>query len=98
MEPWVISTSLIFTYLLATIVIGVGEVWHFDHALAAIGLGPLPDARLAALAKVMQSAAQEPESEALRMRAARCLAGLGALAWISAWIRRRVTARQQPAS
>lgn len=38
--------------LLSTIVIGVGEPWHLPHALEALALGPLPAARLEALAEL----------------------------------------------
>jgi D-threo-aldose 1-dehydrogenase len=40
--------------LLSTIVVGIGESWHLDEALAAAKLGPLPDAALQALANVRQ--------------------------------------------
>ena len=41
--------------LLSTIVIGVGEDWHFAHALEALGMGPLPHHALADLAKIRAS-------------------------------------------
>jgi len=41
--------------LLSTIVIGVGEVWHFAHALEALSLGSLPQSDLDALTSVRAS-------------------------------------------
>jgi L-galactose dehydrogenase/L-glyceraldehyde 3-phosphate reductase len=35
--------------LLSTIVVGIGEAWHLDEALAATELGPLPASAIAAL-------------------------------------------------
>lgn len=35
--------------LLSTIVVGIGETWHLDQALAAAQMGPLPEATLRAL-------------------------------------------------
>jgi D-threo-aldose 1-dehydrogenase len=32
--------------LLSTIVVGIGETWHLDHAVAAERMGPLPDSAL----------------------------------------------------
>ena len=36
--------------LLSTIEVGIGETWHLDQALAAVEMGPLPQAALEALA------------------------------------------------
>jgi L-glyceraldehyde 3-phosphate reductase len=41
--------------LLSTIVIGIGETWHLDEALAAAEMGPLPDAAVAALERLWRS-------------------------------------------
>jgi aryl-alcohol dehydrogenase-like predicted oxidoreductase len=35
--------------LLSTVVVGIGETWHLDEALAAAGMGPLPGAAVAGL-------------------------------------------------
>jgi D-threo-aldose 1-dehydrogenase len=35
--------------LLSTIVVGIGETWHLDEALAAAEMGPLPEAATAAM-------------------------------------------------
>jgi aryl-alcohol dehydrogenase-like predicted oxidoreductase len=41
--------------LLATVVIGVGEGWHLDEALAAAEMGPLQDAAIAAVEELWRS-------------------------------------------
>jgi D-threo-aldose 1-dehydrogenase len=41
--------------LLSTIVVGIGETWHLDEALAAAEMGPLPEEAAAALAKLWRS-------------------------------------------
>jgi aryl-alcohol dehydrogenase-like predicted oxidoreductase len=41
--------------LLSTIVVGIGETWHLDEALAAAGMGPLPNAAVAALEPLWRS-------------------------------------------
>ncbi len=38
--------------LISTIVVGIGETWHLDEALAAAEMGPLPDAAVAELEPV----------------------------------------------
>jgi len=38
--------------LLSTIVVGIGETWHLDEALAAAEMGPLPEAAAAALERL----------------------------------------------
>jgi aryl-alcohol dehydrogenase-like predicted oxidoreductase len=38
--------------LLSTIVVGIGECWHLDQALAAAEMGPLPPAAVQALAEL----------------------------------------------
>jgi aryl-alcohol dehydrogenase-like predicted oxidoreductase len=35
--------------LLSTIVVGIGEIWHLEEALAAVAMGPLPQRVLVAL-------------------------------------------------
>ena len=44
--------------LLSTIVIGVGEDWHFAHALKALDMGPLGAGALARLDEVRASASE----------------------------------------
>jgi L-glyceraldehyde 3-phosphate reductase len=41
--------------LLSTIVVGIGETWHLDEALAAAEMGPLPDAAVAELEPIWRS-------------------------------------------
>jgi aryl-alcohol dehydrogenase-like predicted oxidoreductase len=41
--------------LLSTVVIGIGEAWHLDEALAAGEMGPLPEAALAAVRELWRS-------------------------------------------
>jgi aryl-alcohol dehydrogenase-like predicted oxidoreductase len=41
--------------LLSTIVVGIGETWHLDEALAAVGMGPLSAAGIAGLEGLWQS-------------------------------------------
>jgi L-galactose dehydrogenase/L-glyceraldehyde 3-phosphate reductase len=41
--------------LLSTIVVGIGEAWHLDEALAAADKGPLPDSAIAALEKLRKT-------------------------------------------
>jgi L-galactose dehydrogenase/L-glyceraldehyde 3-phosphate reductase len=41
--------------LLSTIVVGIGETWHLDEALAAAAMGPLPAAAVAALEPLWRS-------------------------------------------
>jgi L-glyceraldehyde 3-phosphate reductase len=41
--------------LLSTIVVGIGETWHLDEALAAAEMGPLPDPAVAAVAELWRS-------------------------------------------
>jgi L-glyceraldehyde 3-phosphate reductase len=41
--------------LLSTIVVGIGETWHLDEALAAAEAGPLPDAAVAELGPLWRS-------------------------------------------
>jgi aryl-alcohol dehydrogenase-like predicted oxidoreductase len=41
--------------LLSTVVIGIGETWHLDEALAAAEMGPLPDAAVAAVEQLWRS-------------------------------------------
>ncbi len=40
---------------LSTIVVGIGEDWHLDHACEAAAMGPLPDEARAQLAKIWAS-------------------------------------------
>ena len=41
--------------LLSTIVVGIGETWHLDQALAAAGMGPLPQQAIAELEQLWRS-------------------------------------------
>jgi aryl-alcohol dehydrogenase-like predicted oxidoreductase len=41
--------------LLSTIVVGIGETWHLDEALAAAEMGPLPDTAVAELEPLWRS-------------------------------------------
>jgi aryl-alcohol dehydrogenase-like predicted oxidoreductase len=41
--------------LLSTIVVGIGETWHLDEALAAATMGPLPGAAIADLERLWRS-------------------------------------------
>ncbi len=41
--------------LLSTIVVGIGEAWHLDEALAAAGMGPLPQAAIGELDDLRRS-------------------------------------------
>lgn len=41
--------------LLSTVVVGIGETWHLDEALAAAEMGPLPDAAIAKLEPLWRS-------------------------------------------
>jgi len=41
--------------LLSTIVVGIGETWHLDEALAAAEMGPLPGAAIAALEQLWRT-------------------------------------------
>jgi aryl-alcohol dehydrogenase-like predicted oxidoreductase len=41
--------------LLSTIVVGIGETWHLDEALAAAEMGPLPGPALALLGPLWKS-------------------------------------------
>jgi len=41
--------------LISTIVVGIGETWHLDEALAAAAMGPLPAPGLATLARLWQT-------------------------------------------
>jgi aryl-alcohol dehydrogenase-like predicted oxidoreductase len=41
--------------LLSTIVVGIGETWHLDEALAAAEMGPLPDAAVTGLEPLWRS-------------------------------------------
>jgi len=41
--------------LLSTIVVGIGETWHLDEALAAAEMGPLPEAAMGALQPLWRS-------------------------------------------
>jgi aryl-alcohol dehydrogenase-like predicted oxidoreductase len=41
--------------LLSTVVIGIGEMWHLDEAVAAAEMGPLPETAAVAVAKLWRS-------------------------------------------
>ena len=41
--------------LLSTIVVGIGETWHLDEALAAANMGPLPASAIQALERLWRS-------------------------------------------
>lgn len=41
--------------LISTIVVGIGETWHLDEALAAAEMGPLPQSAIAALEPLWRS-------------------------------------------
>jgi aryl-alcohol dehydrogenase-like predicted oxidoreductase len=41
--------------LLSTVVVGIGETWHLEEALAAAGMGPLSGATVQALQGLWQS-------------------------------------------
>jgi len=41
--------------LLSTVVVGIGETWHLEEALAAAGMGPLPEPAIQALDRLRQT-------------------------------------------